>query len=70
MSYLNLSRRFVERQTYDDVELHTAKVWGNLVGWVKVLSNRCCVAAAPADFGKTTEIEHSARHRCASPVVA
>lgn len=32
MSYLNVSRRFVERQTYDDVELHTAKVWDKLVG--------------------------------------
>lgn len=60
MSYFSLSRRFVERQTYDDVELHTAKVWGKLVGWDKVLSNRCCVVVAPANFGKTTEMEHQA----------
>lgn len=61
MSYLNLSRRFVERQTYDDVELHTAKVWGKLVGLEKVLCNRCCVVVAPANFGKTTEMEHQAK---------
>jgi hypothetical protein len=60
MTYLALGRRFVERQTYNDVELHTAKVWGKLVGWEKVLGNRCCVVVAPANFGKTTEMEHQA----------
>lgn len=54
MSYLNLSRRFVERQTYDDVEFHTAKVWGKPVGLEKIISNRCCVVVGPANFGKTT----------------
>jgi len=60
MGYLDLGRCFVERQTYNDIELRTARVWGKLVGWEKVLGNRSCVVVAPANFGKTTEMEHQA----------
>ncbi|KDD93236.1 hypothetical protein L524_1062 [Bordetella bronchiseptica MBORD762] len=61
MNYLNLSRRFVERDDYDQEELISAKISGKFVGWDSVLQNRCSVIVAPANFGKTTEMQQKAR---------
>lgn len=61
MKYLDLKRRFVEREAYDDGELLAAKLRGKLVGWEKVMDSTCCVVVAPANFGKTTEMEHQAQ---------
>jgi hypothetical protein len=61
VSYLNLNRRFVEREEYSQDELITAQIRGKLVGWDKVLQNRSSVIVAPANFGKTTEMQHQAR---------
>ena len=61
MSYLDLNRRFVERETYDQRELVAAQIRGKLIGWDKVLEGPCCVVVAPANFGKTTEMQHQAQ---------
>src|SRR5450830_1497999 len=60
MSYFNLDRRFVERESYDADELIASEVLGKRIGWSKVLENRFCVVVAPANFGKTTEMQHRA----------
>jgi hypothetical protein len=60
MSYFNLDRRFVERESYNADELIASEVLGKRIGWLKVLENRFCVVVAPANFGKTTEMQHRA----------
>jgi len=40
LTYYDLNRRFVERESYDQDELIAAQVRGKLVGWAKVLENR------------------------------
>lgn len=60
MSYFNLDRRFVERENYDADELVASEVSGKRIDWRKVLESRVCVVVAPANFGKTTEMEHRA----------
>lgn len=61
MSYFNLNRRFVERESYDENELLVSEVSGKRVDWSKVLEERACVVVAPANFGKTTEMKHQAK---------
>lgn len=58
MSYFNLDRRFVERESYDADELVASEVLGKRIDWSKVLESRFCVVVAPANFGKTTEMQH------------
>lgn len=60
MHYFDLSRRFVERKDYDADELIAAEVRGKRLDWSRVLGGRFCVVVAPANFGKTTEMEHRA----------
>ncbi|WP_445656553.1 hypothetical protein [Achromobacter sp. NCFB-sbj8-Ac1-l] len=60
MAYYDLNRRFVERDSYDQGELIAAQLRGKLVGWSKVLENRCSVIVAAANSGKTTEMCHQA----------
>lgn len=60
MTYFNLNRKYVERESYDQDELIAAQLRGKLVGWDKVLENRSNVIVAPANFGKTTEMRHQA----------
>lgn len=60
MAYYDLNRRFVERESYDQDELIAAQLRGKVVGWAKVLENRCSVIVAAANFGKTTEMCHQA----------
>ncbi|SFM95118.1 hypothetical protein [Rugamonas rubra] len=60
MHYFDLNRRFVERKEYDADELIASEVRGKRFDWSKVLEGRFCVVVAPANFGKTTEMEHRA----------
>lgn len=60
MGYFNLERRFVERESYDAEELIVSEVLGKRIEWAKVLENRLCLVVAPANFGKTTEMQHQA----------
>lgn len=60
LTYYDLNRRFVERESYDQDELIAAQVRGKLVGWAKVLENRSSIIVAAANFGKTTEMRHQA----------
>ncbi|MGY2491136.1 hypothetical protein [Cupriavidus sp. CP313] len=60
MNYFNLNRRFVERESYNQDELIASEVIGKRVDWPKVLECRASVVVAPANFGKTTEMEHQA----------
>lgn len=60
MTYFNLNRRYVERESYDQDELIAAQLRGKLVGWDKVLESRISVIVAPANFGKTTEMRYQA----------
>lgn len=58
MTYLDLNRRFVERESYDQDELIAAQLRGKLVGWDKVLESRSSIIVAAANFGKTTEMAY------------
>lgn len=60
MTYFDLNRRFIERESYDQNELITAQLRGKQVGWTKVLENSSTVIVAPANFGKTTELSNQA----------
>lgn len=57
MAYVDLKRRFVERQKYEPDELVAAEVRGRQVPWAKVLEGRASIVVAPANFGKTTEMQ-------------
>lgn len=71
MNYCNLNRRFVERESYEQDELVAAEVGGRRVDWSKVLESHACIVVAPANFGKTTEMEHQAQQmRSASEAAA
>ena len=48
MTYYDLNRRFVERESYDQDELIAAQVRGKLVGWTKVLEKRSSIIVAAA----------------------
>lgn len=60
LTYFNLNRRYVERETYDQDELIAAQWRGKFVGWDEVLENRGSIIVAAANFGKTTEMSHQA----------
>lgn len=60
MAYYDLSRRFVERESYDQDELVAAQLRGKQVTWAKVLENRSSIIVAAANFGKTTEMRQQA----------
>jgi hypothetical protein len=70
MQYFDLNRRFVEREEYDADELIASEVRGKRLDWSKVLNSRFCVVVAPANFGKTTEMEHRASQMRASSKMA
>ncbi|MGE8454141.1 MAG: hypothetical protein ACN6OP_26750, partial [Pseudomonadales bacterium] len=70
MTYLNLNRRYIERESYDQNELIAVQFRGKLVGWDKVLESRSSVIVAPANFGKTTEMRHQAAQLRAKGEVA
>jgi hypothetical protein len=61
VNYLNLNRRFVERENYDPDELVASEVRGKRVDWSKVQESRFSMVVAPANFGKTTEMQHRAK---------
>lgn len=61
MSYLDLGRKFVKREKYDPDELIALEVRGKLQGWTAVLENPASIVVAPANFGKSTEMEHRAK---------
>ncbi len=61
MNYLNLNRRFVERENYDPDELVASEIRGKRVDWSKVQESRFSVVVAPANFGKTIEMQHRAK---------
>lgn len=61
MSYLDLGRKFVKREKYDPDELIALELRGKLQGWTAVLENPASIVVAPANFGKTTEMEHRAK---------
>jgi hypothetical protein len=60
-NYIDLNRRFVERKKYDHDELITSEVTGKRLEWPKVLAARVAVIVAPANFGKTTEMQQRAK---------
>lgn len=61
MDYLDLGRKFVKREKYDPDELIALEVRGKLQGWSAVLENPASIVVAPANFGKSTEMEHRAK---------
>jgi hypothetical protein len=61
VSYLDLGRKFVKRDKYDPDELIALVVRGKLQAWTAVLENPASIIVAPANFGKTTEMEHRAK---------
>lgn len=68
--FVNLSRAFVERETYNPDELVVSEVAGKRLDWSKLLSARVAVIVAPANFGKTTEMQERARQLRAGSVAA
>ncbi|MGF6368012.1 hypothetical protein OKW40_000762 [Paraburkholderia sp. RAU6.4a] len=60
MNYLNLNRRFVERESYRPEELVAYEIAGKPITWSKLQESRFTVIVAPANFGKTTEMQHRA----------
>jgi hypothetical protein len=58
--YLDLRRKFVELEPSESSELASADFGGKRVGWNIVLSRRASIIQAPANFGKTTELEEQA----------
>jgi hypothetical protein len=60
VNYCNLHRQFVERESYDPDELVASEVRGKYIDWSAVVKSRACVVVAPANFGKSTEMEHQA----------
>lgn len=61
MGYFDLDRRFVEREDYNQSELVFARVGHKHVGWDAVLQQRSSLVVAPANFGKTTEMQQQAQ---------
>ena len=59
--YLDLNRKFIERTEYNPDELLAAEMRGKSVGWDRVLERRASVIVAPANYGKTTEMEEQAK---------
>lgn len=70
MAYFDLDRKFIKRITYDASELIVTHVKGELLDWSHVLENQVAVIVAPANFGKSTEMEHRAAQLCAGNDVA
>jgi hypothetical protein len=61
-TYFDLNRRFVALAKYDPDELIVAEVTGKRrVDWTEVLAHPVSVVVAPANFGKTTEMQQRAR---------
>lgn len=56
-SYLELDRRFVQRITYEQDELVMSEVSGKRLTWPQVLENRFSIVVAPANYGKTVEMQ-------------
>jgi hypothetical protein len=59
--YLNLDRRFVHRTKYESHEIAVSEVTGKRLKWPQVLKNRFVVVVAPANHGKTTEMQEQAK---------
>jgi hypothetical protein len=58
--YLDLQRKFVEHEPSAENGFRWADFGGKKVGWSVVLLRRASVVHAPANFGKTTEMEAQA----------
>lgn len=60
-TYIDLDRRFVHRAKYEPHEIVVSEVTDKRLKWPKVLENRFVVVIAPANYGKTTEMQEQVR---------
>lgn len=60
-TYLDLARRFVQRPKYEPHEIFVSSVADKRLKWPQVLENRFAVVIAPANYGKTTEMEEQVK---------
>jgi hypothetical protein len=61
VDFFELKRTFVERERYDEAELVESQVRGRSLSWSQLLESPVSIIVAPANAGKSMELEHRAK---------